>query len=989
MKSIRLFGATLLISTTLLGVTGVFASESSTPNPKEEKTPITAGITVNQTPNKPTPPTDPDEGGADKPTDIIGLFGIAYAPDILSGQIQLNEFGEQKVSLSNKDVTKYNVGVQDKTRKKDQNWVLTASLTWEEDRQNYMLGTSIEASNGNVKENIAGQLKELRDKEVTTTASTLKIDSTETKIMQTNIGKTMNGVYNYQFERPHLIIPDVSMVPNGTYQGAIVWNLLNVPTSSEDSIINEAIQAVDHLFDGNSLNKDVTQQDIDTAKQLVNQVSNEQIQKELQEKIDKAQKLFDQKPIFQEITTTIKPTNTLNAGILMGSGHDRQDLGIQLEKDSVIKIKQINPNFKENLSLRLLTNDSHTESSINFSKDEVEVVAKDLSVPFIDTPYNQENGELPKVEIVVEGKKRELPKYNQAVSLKEFRKKWNTIGGYALLQGNRFQTLFPEENREKACSTNLNHVIDLYDNEIIGFYNDLIGLSDHSSNPINQASNRRYFYKADKHGAGGLYYGGSWSAQTSSSADAWLSDGWGVLHETGHGYQGKFMSKGMNTGEVWNNIYGVIYNYKHMSKEEADRSSWLYDYGKKAQLENYFKQLITNGNMNYNKQGVREQLLILSNLIDKAGNQGLQNFYKKYREYADQNDFDASNYLLPDLLIRNLGSPKKYDFSAVLTAWGLEVNNESKEMVRNNDFQPVSHLAQVVPENKLDEAINQLTGSNRLSSVLSLVTNNELKTLNLKSDLTLKFENQEIFDGVTVRLREGNKVYKEFKLDKKEITLKDIPNGVYFLEMEADQGYISSNPYIFVKENKEVTISLTGYLQEATEAVQQLFEDTECTKLKSTIMQKDINQAKEKVAVLPETEQKQLLLQKLATAFEGLQEITFGGYYNWTFATLDVSNSVATIRIYAGQPHWGYGTSKYATINISRNEQTIYEKDFIGEKSNEEEFKQIPLEDGDIVIITHLEANDARFAVNHSYLKNNNKGKYKYVIKNGLLKLVN
>lgn len=449
MKSIRLFGATLLISTTLLGVTGVFASESSTPNPKEEKTPITAGITVNQTPNKPTPPTDPDEGGADKPTDIIGLFGIAYAPDILSGQIQLNEFGEQKVSLSNKDVTKYNVGVQDKTRKKDQNWVLTASLTWEEDRQNYMLGTSIEASNGNMKENIAGQLKELRDKEVTTTASTLKIDSTETKIMQTNIGKTMNGVYNYQFERPHLIIPDVSMVPNGTYQGAIVWNLLNVPTSSEDSIINEAIQAVDHLFDGNSLNKDVTQQDIDTAKQLVNQVSNEQIQKELQEKIDKAQKLFDQKPIFQEITTTIKPTNTLNAGILMGSGHDRQDLGIQLEKDSVIKIKQINPNFKENLSLRLLTNDSHTESSINFSKDEVEVVAKDLSVPFIDTPYNQENGELPKVEIVVEGKKRELPKYNQAVSLKEFRKKWNTIGGYALLQGNRFQTLFQKKIEKK------------------------------------------------------------------------------------------------------------------------------------------------------------------------------------------------------------------------------------------------------------------------------------------------------------------------------------------------------------------------------------------------------------------------------------------------------------------------------------------------------------------------------------------------------------
>lgn len=90
----------------------------------------------------------------------------------------------------------------------------------------------------------------------------------------------------------------------------------------------------------------------------------EQIKKELQEKIDEAQKLFDQKPIVQTIFTTAKPTNTLNAGILMGDGHDRQDLGIQIEKDSVMKIKQINPNFKSNLTLRLLTNDSHTENMV-------------------------------------------------------------------------------------------------------------------------------------------------------------------------------------------------------------------------------------------------------------------------------------------------------------------------------------------------------------------------------------------------------------------------------------------------------------------------------------------------------------------------------------------------------------------------------------------------------------------------------------------------
>lgn len=965
------------VASTLFSTASLYADESSSTN-------VNTYLTIQDD----SPIVLPDKSGNDKLTGITGLFGIAYMPEQFTCKAQLQEAGTQKINLNSHDSSnnKYNIGVKDKTRSDKHPWSLNTSLTWT-DTKNYVPGMYIETSMGTIKENVDGKLEELQNDEVISSSTTLQITNTESEVMHAVDGKVLNGIYNYQFESPQLVISDTSRVPAGTYTGNINWNLSDVPLISGDSIIDQAIQKVDGLFEGNVLSPDVTQQTIDDAKSLVDQLENQAIKKELEGKIDEAQKLLNQKPIVQTLETTVKPDNTLNAGIRMGNGHDRQDLGFQLDKDSIIKIKQTNPNFKENLTLRLLTNDSYTESFIQFSQDEVQLTAKDLSVPFIDTPYNQSNGEKPTVEIVIQGNKRELPKYTTDTNFSSFSEQWNNSSGYALIQGKRFQIFLPPENKNTALSTNLNQVINMYDNDILGLYNELIGLSDTPSNPINQSSVRRYFYKADKHGAGGMYYGEYWAADSSSSAASWLTDDWGVLHETGHGYQGSFMGIGMPSGEVWNNIYGVIYLYQKLGKEVADQTTWLYDYGRKNQLESNLAQTINSSNPSYKDQSLRNQLIILSNIIDKAGNDGLQYFYTKYREYANQKGFNASNYPLPDLLVDNLGSPRKYDFSAILTAWGLSVSDKAKNLAKENEYQPVAHLAQVVPDDKLQEAINQLTQNYRLSSVLSLVTNQELSSLNLKSNVTLKFNNQNLLEGEKIRLLNGNTVYKELTLDKEEITLNNVPNGVYSLELESNKGYIDSIPYIFVKDNRTIEISLVNYLEEATEAVNQLFEDTACTKIKSTIMQKDIDQAKEKVMNLPENEQKQNLLKKLTNAFNQLQEFTFNGYYDVTFATMDVANSVATIRIEGRQPHSPYGNTVYATININRNGTNIYSKEFIGEENNAALTKQVSLEDGDIVTITHKEAK-GRLLVNHEYLKNNNNGVYNYIVENGALKLV-
>lgn len=220
MKSIR-----------LLGAASAFAapSEPSTPNPASAQTPVSAELTVNQTPTKPVPPTGP-EGGTDKPTDIAGLFGIAYAPKALQGTAELNETGQTEVSLASEGntSTKYNVGVQDKTRAKDRNWTLSAQLEWTGD-QGYMDGATITATGGKVQLNNAGALSELADAEVTTTAANLTISKdAPVAIMAAQKGKTMNGVYNYQFQAPKLVIPQSQNVAAGTYSGNINWTLSNV-----------------------------------------------------------------------------------------------------------------------------------------------------------------------------------------------------------------------------------------------------------------------------------------------------------------------------------------------------------------------------------------------------------------------------------------------------------------------------------------------------------------------------------------------------------------------------------------------------------------------------------------------------------------------------------------------------------------------------------------------------------------------------------------
>lgn len=231
MKKLCISSLTTVLSILVLSSVSTFV-EAVSPEPDTAETPISAQLSINQTPAE-TPLPSGNDGGADQSTGINGLFGIAYAPKQLSVNGMLNDTGSQELNLSNigSVAQKYNVGVQDKTRLSTQTWTLKAKLSWSGANANYMTGTTIKATNGNVRENIGGTLTSLTGSPVQTNSQNLEISEIETTVMFSTNGETMNGVYNYQFESPRLVIPNVANVPSGTYTGMINWNLESTPAA--------------------------------------------------------------------------------------------------------------------------------------------------------------------------------------------------------------------------------------------------------------------------------------------------------------------------------------------------------------------------------------------------------------------------------------------------------------------------------------------------------------------------------------------------------------------------------------------------------------------------------------------------------------------------------------------------------------------------------------------------------------------------------------
>ncbi len=255
----------------------------------------------------------------------------------------------------------------------------------------------------------------------------------------------------------------------------------------------------------------------------------------------------------KELYNLEDPTLFRKTGLSKGLGHDKQDLGIILPANVQLTIRQVNPNFKGNLTVRLLNDNNQHETSRTFNQTTITISTPYSSVPFVDTIYG--SSEKPKIEYRVTSSMQTLPIYKRGQNEQSFFNQWDKAAvPFALVIDDYFQLLVPQKDKAYMKKMKDFSAIDqliLYYHEIFEYYNNLAGISFNTNVQTNKNVPNKYFIKADKSGPGGGYYGGNHTAETSDSvASFWLTKGWGALHEIGHGYQDDF-----TRGEVWNNIY--------------------------------------------------------------------------------------------------------------------------------------------------------------------------------------------------------------------------------------------------------------------------------------------------------------------------------------------------------------------------------------------------------------------------------------------------
>ncbi|MFC0233467.1 putative mucin/carbohydrate-binding domain-containing protein [Vagococcus entomophilus] len=508
----------------------------------------------------------------------------------------------------------------------------------------------------------------------------------------------------------------------------------------------------------------------------------------------------------KEILSLTQPTWIFNSGMSKGKYHDRQELGFILKEKSILKVRQVNPEFQAKLTVRLLGNDSQTEKSVQVGSEWTQISGEVSLVPFVDTPYGDNQAQI-EYEILEDDAPKPLAVYNYQENEQEFFSQWDMYDGeFALIKGKDFQLFLPKRDKELARHlkeyNSLDELIEYY-GEIFSLYNEIAGFDESSVENVNGSN--RYFLKADAHGAGGAYYGNNWTANSYGTANMWLTkNSWATLHEIGHGYQAGFDGVGMYTEEVSNNLFGVQYQYKYYGKQ-ADKIGWLFNYGKKAGVEKnlYQKMVIDAGG--YNQADLREKLILLTMLKQKAGDEAFTKMYQGYRKLVNEPNFNKHNYPLPELINHYYSENSQQDFTPALERIGLTLKEDQDQKNRNHQYPAVAFLADVVPEKELERAHELLDSEILINSNFEMVQTKEIASLGLKGNVIIRFNSEELgsLDGIKVALADGADILSEQTIQGGKVSFENIPNGVYRLSYSGEKmkDYLPGNFYVYVKES--------------------------------------------------------------------------------------------------------------------------------------------------------------------------------------------
>ncbi|ETA73314.1 enhancing factor [Ligilactobacillus equi DPC 6820] len=413
--------------------------------------------------------------------------------------------------------------------------------------------------------------------------------------------------------------------------------------------------------------------------------------------------------------------------------------------------------------------------------------------------------------------------------------------------------------------------------------------------------------------------------------------------------------------EIFNNVYGTLYQAKYIypTNEEFTKSAWIYGRNRERAVERMVNA-VENGK-GYQGAEYSTRLLMLMNLADyhDNGGQDFRAFNQYHQELVAQGKPD--NDLGKDWveLFLNQYGINLVDYFDNL---GVKLDSSTRLNALQSNKAVAVMLYQVVGENDLPQAMDALGWTDKqLKNKTSLITTADLAKLDLKADTTLSLANYQVLAGKQLAIMDGDRVVRTINGDdlianQGSVALSQVPVGGYTLKV-LDNALQVADPYITIKSgmpNQLQTAVTTTLLPE----VEALYTDSSHTTVKPSLTQAQLEAAQSLVDRIENPAIKQLNQALITQAQPDVEEITLKGYGNQTFATINKNegSDKLVLQTLSGKPQPFYGMNDYVTVEVfDDNGKLLYQRSFKGNEDLVASSIEIPVQEYYQVKVSHKE----------------------------------
>ena len=492
---------------------------------------------------------------------------------------------------------------------------------------------------------------------------------------------------------------------------------------------------------------------------------------------------------------------------------DRQMLGVFLKENQSIKARVISS--ETDFRIDYMNNNSLTESHSNLLKSgdwfTIENNVNNISydaVPLLRTPVlsksNTQINKIYKIELQFDETISPLNYYHYKDNEETYKNNW-------LLSQNSFSVIESETLLLVVPLTDINYMTNYYANgfksldkfleyyqKVVEKMDEYVGLDFNPTKITDQNVRTKYLIKANSNGIGAAYYAGDHVGVNNASMKTFFRMNWGGLHELAHGYQGSLGKGEMLLGEVSNNILGY---YIQTDKSLYDRpGNWL---GELPIIEEEKNSGRLSGK-NFSEIDTTVRLYMIINLLDTF--EKGTTYSKMFSWYREQLN-NGRTMTNQDAYVEAIADIYNINIIPYMEAWGLNISVGLKNKMFNLNYPLINILADMVSPNLL----NTIMTNENLSKKYSLVKNDILKNNNIKSNLSLKIQIDDISKLVEkiLLLKDGKNIIEKHKIENSTIELANIPAGTYYLQMPILNGYSQELIYIQVSENSTNYYSYT------------------------------------------------------------------------------------------------------------------------------------------------------------------------------------